>query len=169
MSIFKIFAMLICVLVPASVAHCGIVPRYDNHAVDNSAKIKYVTIKQFHESDFKVVADYFGGQNKHKYFRCTAVDDESKSEGTYFIVGLNESVKKLPAELFVKIYTIASLKEGVREFTCKVSDNRHSITSEIYCGITSIPLDILKIRAWRIEIIDGEGNILCTSESYMWR
>jgi hypothetical protein len=131
--------------------------------------IRCVTIKRLNESDFKTLADYFGSKNSRQYFRCTAIDDDSRRAGTYFIVGLNRSVTVFPKNLFAKIYLIRSLKEGVEEFMCKASENRHAITSEIYCGVTSTAIDPAKIKAWRVEILDESGNILCSDESCMWR
>jgi hypothetical protein len=169
MSIIRISSLLIFSLLLTADGHCRGVHSHYEHKKNSAVKIKYITIRKFQESDFKTLSDYLGSKNRRQYFRCTALDDESRRAGTYFIIGFNRSVTCFPKELFAKIYLVTSLKDGAKEFTCKASEKRYAITSEIYCGITSTALDPAKIKAWRVEIVDGNGDILCSEESYMWR
>jgi hypothetical protein len=178
MSIAKNSFALVCFfLLPSLFFHADVHARgirtrigslKEHHTRVGAAKIRYVTIKNFQNNDFKTMGEYFGDHREHQYFRCIGRDDPGKRPGLYFIVGLGRSVTSLPKDLFAKIYIATDLKEKTREFRIKIPEERSSIPSEIYCGITSLPLDPSKINAWRIEFVDGNGNLLLEKESYLW-
>jgi hypothetical protein len=131
--------------------------------------IQRVSIYQLGDDSFKTIGEYFGNKREHPYFRCIARDNENIRAGTYFVVGLNESITLLPREIFVRIYAITSLRDGILSFKCRIPDHRHALVSEIYCGITSMPIDIENLKAWKVEIIDKNDEILCAQQSYMWQ
>jgi hypothetical protein len=126
-------------------------------------------VKQFQGDHFKTLGDYFGSHKEHKYFRCLARDDPTKRQGIYFILALSKAVTCLPKDASAKIYIMTDLKSGIQEFRCKIpDDSRYPITWEIHCGLTSKQIDFAKIKAWRVEIVDADNNILCDKQSYLW-
>jgi hypothetical protein len=131
--------------------------------------IQRISIYQLGDASFKTIGEYFGHKKEHSYFRCIARDDENIRAGTYFVIGFNRSITLLPEEIFVKIYVLTSLRDGVLSFKCKIPDHRHAFVSEIYCGITSMAMDIRNLKAWKVELIDKNDKILCSQQSYMWQ
>ncbi|MDR1401439.1 MAG: hypothetical protein LBI81_00580 [Puniceicoccales bacterium] len=164
MSIVRIFALLSYLTIfGASVLGASDLRR------KSGTKIECVAIKYMGESNFKTIGEYFGSRREHQYFRCVARDAENGRAGTYFIVGLSESVEKLPPKTSARIHLIMSIKEGVRIFECKIpGGKKFPLVSEIYCGIVSEKIDISQIKAWNVEFIDGKGNVLFSRCSYMW-
>ncbi|MDR0742487.1 MAG: hypothetical protein LBE98_03415 [Puniceicoccales bacterium] len=164
MSIVRTFVLSMCLLLIATDVHCGV-----RGVKKHNIMIQRVSIHQLGDDSFKTIGEYFGNKKEHSYFRCIARDDENIRAGTYFVVGLNKSITLLPREIFVKIYVITLLRDGVFSFKCKVPDHRHAFVSEIYCGITSMPVDIKNIRAWKVELVDKDDKVLCSQHSYMWQ
>ncbi|MDR2779028.1 MAG: hypothetical protein LBB16_01940 [Puniceicoccales bacterium] len=166
MSIVRTFVLSIYLLLIATNTHCATATKCTK---ERNMMIKYVSIRQFDDGAFKTIGEYFGRKREHQYFRCIGRDDENARTGTYFIVGLNKSIAKCPKEIFAKIYVITSLREEVHLFKCRVPDDRSVFVSEIYCGITSTPLDIRNIKAWKVEFADKNNKVLCAKQSYMWQ
>ncbi|MDR1433477.1 MAG: hypothetical protein LBI61_04050 [Puniceicoccales bacterium] len=169
MSIARIFTLVVCALAfrVCSIAVASGASNGDSG--EYAFRIKSVEIKHMGDANFKTIGEYFGEKKEHRYFRCIARDAENKRAGTYFIIGLNVPVSKLPGELFAKIYAVMAMEDGVRTFTCKIPEERKfPFVYEIYCGVVSEKIDIQKIRAWKIEFEDGEGNVLFGKKSYMW-
>jgi hypothetical protein len=170
MSIIRTLLLLICVLLTASDGICSTVARTNfKYKKGHETEIKYVTVKYFHELDFKTIPEYFGQKQEYQYFRCITRDDTAKREGTYFIVGLNKPIEKLPANVWAKIYILTSIEEGTNVYRCEIPNRRCCAISEIYCGITSKPVDASKINAWKVELLDSDNNVLSSKKSYMWQ
>jgi hypothetical protein len=155
-----------CLLLIAADIHCGPIRR---GAKKRNVMIQRVSICQLGDDSFKTIGEYFGHKKEHPYFRCIARDNENIRAGAYFVVGFNKSITLLPGEIFVKIYVLTSLRDGVLSFKCRVPDHRHVLVSEIYCGITSMPMDIRNLKAWKVELIDKNDKVLCSQQSYMWQ
>ncbi|MDR1173440.1 MAG: hypothetical protein LBK24_01440 [Puniceicoccales bacterium] len=166
MSILRTFALSVCLLLIATDIHCGPIRQ---SAKKRNVMIQRVSIYQLGDDSFKTIGEYFGNKREHPYFRCIARDNENIRAGTYFVVGLNESITLLPREIFARIYVMTSLEDGVLSFKCRIPDHRHAFVSEIYCGITSMPIDIKNLKAWKVEFIDKNDEILCSQQSYMWQ
>ncbi|MDR1457671.1 MAG: hypothetical protein LBI47_02365, partial [Puniceicoccales bacterium] len=147
MSIVRTFVLSMCLLLIATDIHCGPISQ---DAKKRNVMIQRVSIYQFGDDSFKTIGEYFGHKKEHTYFRCIARDNENIRAGTYFVVGFNRSITLLPREIFVKIYVLTSLRDGVLSFKCRVPDNRHALVAEIYCGITSMPIDIKNLKAWKV-------------------
>jgi hypothetical protein len=155
-----------CLFLAVTDIHCDPIMR---NVKKRNAVIQRVSICQLGDDSFKTIGEYFGHKKEHPYFRCIARDNENIRAGTYFVVGFNKSITLLPVEIFVRLYIITSPRDGVLSFKCKVPDSRHAFVSEIYCGITSVPIDIKTLRAWKVELVDKNDQVICSQQSYMWQ
>lgn len=163
--LFFIFCMF-CVIVPLQARH-------DQHDVRNNGsyrlKIKYVTIRRMSDGNFKTLSELFSDRKKHERMRCVVRDDDSKRNGVYFIVGINKRVSSLPEGCSIRISMIGSLKDDTQVYTLSPIEGRPSYVSEIFCGITSLHLNEKDIVAWKVEVLDDEGTVLASKQSYMWQ
>ncbi|MDR1233454.1 MAG: hypothetical protein LBJ75_04335 [Puniceicoccales bacterium] len=166
MSILRTFALSVCLLLIVTDIHCGPIRQ---SAKKRNVMIQRVSIYQLGDDSFKTIGEYFGHKKEHTYFRCIARDDENIRAGTYFVLGFNRSITLLPEKIFARIYVLTSLRDGVLSFKCRIPDHRHVFVSEIYCGITSKPIDIKNLKAWKVELIDKNDKVLCAQQSYMWQ
>ncbi|MDR1527991.1 MAG: hypothetical protein LBS22_00145 [Puniceicoccales bacterium] len=166
MSILRTFVLSMCLLLIATDTHCGPTMQGDKK---HNVIIRHVSIYQLGDGSFKTIGEYFGNQEEHSYFRCIARDNENIRAGTYFVVRFNKSITLLPREIFVRIYVITSLRDGVLSFKCRIPDHRYAFVSEMYCGITSMPIDVKNLKAWKVELIDKNDQVLCSRQSYMWQ
>lgn len=163
--LFFIFCMF-CIIVPLQARH-------NQHIVRNNGthrlKIKYVTIKRMSDGNFKTLPELFSDRKKHERMRCVVRDNDSNRNGLYFIVGVNKCVGALPEGCSIKISMIGSLKDDKQIYTLSPIECRPSYVSEIFCGITSLRIHEKDIVAWKVEILDIEGNVIASKKSYMWK
>ncbi|MDR3274371.1 MAG: hypothetical protein LBS87_03530 [Puniceicoccales bacterium] len=154
-------------------AHCS---PYNNkilhHSVykvdDNDIKIVNVNIERHEHGDFVRIWEYFNGGTEYKGRRCIVRNDENIRAGLYFAINFNKSLKKLPNGLTINIYALIGRSFVPEKFEFKLPNERKKFTAEVYCGITSKRIDDLKINAWKIELIDSDGNIISNLRSHVW-
>jgi hypothetical protein len=135
---------------------------------ESNVTIANVSIVKYSHDDFVRIGEYFNGGVECKGRRCIVRDDERSRAGVYFIVGFSKPLNRLPKDLTIVIHAMVGCSLEPERFEFNLPNTRKSFTAEVYCGITSGRVNVGRMNAWKVELIDRDGNILANYGSHMW-
>ncbi|MDR0595226.1 MAG: hypothetical protein LBF94_00795 [Puniceicoccales bacterium] len=168
---FRSFFFVLLALCCQQLVHCSPFNNKISHPLHgevNDTKIVNVNIEYHEHGDFVRIGEYFNGGKEYKGQRCIVRDNENVRTGLYFVVNFDRPLNKLPSDLTVNITLLEGHSLVPEKFEFKLPNKRKIFTAEVYCGITSRKIDVSKIKTWKIELIDGKGDIVTALKNYMW-
>jgi hypothetical protein len=96
--------------------------------------------------------------------------NSDQRSGYYFTLILDQNVRDLPTGTYIEgeFYTPHSLDKLTHTFKLP---SKRAKTKEIFVGLTGKdwPNAAAVPAAWRFTIMDSNGDVLATRESYLWK
>lgn len=134
-----------------------------------SVEIKEVKPRYIESDQLTRVSEYFTGQELtgDRVFLRSQPDVK---RGYYFTLILDEKVRRLPRGTTVVGEFYSPNERDVQRYDFPLPNQRPR-TKELFVGLTGDdwPNPDVVPAAWRFTIKGPNGNILGTSESYLWR
>ncbi|MGC6424502.1 MAG: hypothetical protein ACON4O_05890 [Lentimonas sp.] len=133
-----------------------------------SVEIKEIKPRFIEGKQFKRIDEYLTGKENTGKRVILRSDPETRT-GYYFVLILDEKVRRLPAgtKIIGEFYTAKEL--GVQKHTFAVPAKRPK-TKEIFIGLTGEdwPEGARTPAAWKFTIVDPNGSVMATEQSYLW-
>ncbi len=120
------------------------------------------------EKTFKRIGEYFDGEERFGR-KIVLRTQESPREGLYFVVRMTEFADSLPNGCSIEVDMLRpDVKEPVTQ-KFPLPDERKS-HREIWLGFIGEdhPANEEAPVAWRVRLLDPEGNVAATKESFLW-
>jgi len=161
----RIFALCLFVCLFAG---CATTPREPVRSVT----IETIRPRYIEEERFKRISEYLSGEENQGDRIILRSDPEART-GFYFVLRLDENVRRLPRGSVVigEFHTPKSL--DVREHRFELPRRgKLPKTKEIFIGLTGEdwPYDAGRVpAAWRFTLEDANGELLARRESFLWR
>lgn len=132
------------------------------------AWIDKVQVRYKPEETFKRISEYFTGKENQGNRLIVRIPNDERA-GLYWIIQLDQSVKNLPEGAQLRIDFFRQGSATVESRTYPLSNKRDVKT--IFAGITGNDwkAEDPKPTAWRLEVLDKDGQALDTKQSYLWR
>lgn len=162
-----LFSLIFYCIVPC-VLQCSPYNNKIHKQTTNSIKIVNVIVEHYSHEDFQRIAEYFNGGHEHYGHRCIVRTDPDVRTGEYFIVNFSKPLVDLPNDLTVNIYLMIGKSLNYEKYSFQLPNKRPNFVSDVYLGITSKCIDLAKVNAWKIEVINTQGEIITLHKSFMW-
>lgn len=133
------------------------------------AGIKEVVTEYRTEQDFKRIREYFTG-DEFTGRRLVVRSQADERAGCYFVLTMQEPVRKLPTDAKVRIAVVLSGDEQPAVYDLPLPEERPA-GREIFAGLTGTDWADPEARpmAWRVALIDSAGNETSHRNSYLWK
>jgi hypothetical protein len=130
--------------------------------------IEIVRYRNMVNEDFTRISEYFTAR-EDKSSRCIVRTDEASREGFYFIIQLDQDIKKLPTNAIIELDWIPQDEIKAKRTTFTISNNNYG-SNEIFVGLTGSekPKSGKSPVAWRIVIKNQSGQTLTEEKSFLW-
>ena len=120
------------------------------------------------EHVFKRIGEYFDGEERFGP-KIVLRSQEGEREGLYFIVRITEFADSLPDGCSFEVDMIRPDKRDPVVVKFPLPNNRKS-HREVWLGFIGDdqPAEKEAPVAWRVALIDPQGNVVATKESFLW-
>ncbi len=133
-----------------------------------SVRIESITPRYMEAQQFIRVSEYWSG-TEQTGSRLILRSDPQVRDGFYFVLRLDEKVKKLPrgTRILAEVFTPASPEAQTFTFTLPAKRPR---TKEIFVGLTGTDWNFPEAvpGAWRFTLENANGDLLAREQSYLW-
>jgi len=131
-------------------------------------ELELINRKFFKTEDFKRLPELFTGKEYFGSYVCCRSTPSSR-EGFYFVVTFKGQGEILPSGSHWLIDWVHSSVSGVDSRKIAIADPK-LFGKEVYIGLTGQDwVDPAEIPiAWRISLVDGNGDVLSTHKSFLW-
>jgi hypothetical protein len=119
--------------------------------------------------DFERISEFFTGK-ENPGNRVIVRSTPENRQGMYFSVMIKDGVNSLPAGSKAVIEVLHALSPETQTYTFPVPNSPKN-HQELLMGITgdNWPAAKYKPMAWRIRLMNAEGEVLSSDKSYLWR
>ena len=120
----------------------------------------------YEEGEIRPIGQYFGGKLSRQGYRSVIASQAEDPAGQYFIIRLKEWKSASVAEARMTLFATDSKEPSQRSW--QLSGKK--LDDWLYLGLTGTdwPSEGVRPLAWRVELLDAEGNILADWKSFLW-
>ncbi|MGJ8639291.1 MAG: hypothetical protein ACSHYA_07840 [Opitutaceae bacterium] len=133
-----------------------------------SVEIEEIKPRLIEDEEFKRIDEYLTGKEQTGNRLIIRTDSDVRT-GYYFVLVLDEKVRRLPAgtQVIGEFHTAKSVEVQEHVFTLP---SKRPKTKEIFVGLTGEdwPKGSITPAAWRFTIKDANGAVLATKHNYLW-
>ena len=119
--------------------------------------------------DYERISEFFTGK-ENPGNRVIVRSTPENRQGMYFSVMIKDGVNSLPADTKAVVEVLHALSPETQTYTFPIpNSSKHH--KELLIGITgeNWPATKHKPMAWRIRLMNAEGEVLSADKSYLWR